>query len=79
MQQIVNVHEAKTNLSKLIAEVGKGSEVVIGKNGKPVAKLVSYSPQKVKRIPGRLKGKIKVPDNFNDEDPEINALFYGKD
>lgn len=77
--QIVNIHEAKTNLSKLIAQVMRGNEVVIGKAGKPVVKMVSIKELKKKRIPGRLKGKISVPDNFNDEDPEINALFYGKD
>lgn len=77
--QITNIHAAKTNLSKLIALVEKGSEIIIGKSGKPVAKLVSYSPPKVKRIPGRLKGKIWVSSDFDEEDPEINRLFYGKE
>lgn len=77
--QIVNIHDAKTNLSKLIAQVEKGNEVVIGKNNKPVAKLVAIKPKLVKRVPGRLKGLISVPDNFDDEDPEINAMFYGED
>ncbi|OGH19550.1 MAG: hypothetical protein A3F31_05655 [Candidatus Levybacteria bacterium RIFCSPHIGHO2_12_FULL_38_12] len=76
--QIINIHEAKTNLSKLIAKVLEGQEVIIGKAGNPVVKLVAYKEKKLPRKPGALKGKIFVPDNFNDEDEEINKLFYGK-
>lgn len=74
--RIVNIHEAKTNLSKLIAKTQKGEEVIIGKAGKPVAKLVEYKKKPVKRKFGALKGKIWVSDDFDDEDPEINKLFY---
>lgn len=73
---IVNIHEAKTNLSKLIAKTQKGEEVIIGKAGKPVAKLVEYKKKSVKRKFGALKGKIWVSDDFDDEDPQINKLFY---
>jgi prevent-host-death family protein len=73
----VNIYDAKTNLSSLIAKVREGKEVIIAKAGRPVAKIVSYKEEKAPRKFGLLKGKISVPDNFNDEDEEINKLFYG--
>lgn len=71
-----NIHQAKTNLSKLLVEVAKGKEVIIAKAGKPVAKLVPHSEDLEPRKIGLLKGKIEIPDNFNDEDEELNKLFY---
>lgn len=76
--QIINIHQAKTQLSKLLAQVEAGSEVIIAKAGKPVARLVVYKEEKKPRKPGLLKGKIFIPDDFNEEDEEINKLFYGK-
>lgn len=73
---ITNIFEAKTNLSKLIEQVLAGKEVIIAKAGKPIAKLTAYSPVKEKRKPGLLKGKILIPDDFNEESEEINRLFY---
>ena len=52
------VHEAKTNLSRLIKEAEKGKDVVITRGKKPVAKLVAISNGEKKRIPGRLRGEI---------------------
>lgn len=75
--QIINIHQAKTNLSKLIEKALVGEDVIIAKAGKPVAKLTAYKEPLKPRKLGLLKGKIKVPDNFNDEDKEINKLFYG--
>ena len=75
---IVNIHQAKTNLSKLIEYALSGQEVIIAKAGKPVAKLVGYTEPIKKRKPGLWKGKIWVSDDFNDEDEEINKLFYGE-
>ena len=65
----VNVHEAKTNLSRLLAQVEGGEEVSIARNGKPVAQLVACQ-RRSKRQPGTLKGKIFVPDSFFDPLPE---------
>ena len=65
----VNVHEAKTNLSRLLAQVEAGEEVVIARNGKPVAQLVACG-RRGKRRPDVLKGKITVPDSFFDPLPE---------
>lgn len=74
---IVNVSEAKTNLSKLIDMAYHGEEVIIAKNNLPLVELVIHKPKK-KRVLGQLKGKIIIPDNFNDEDEQINAMFYGE-
>jgi len=66
---IVNVHRAKTELSRLLARVAAGEDVVIARRGQPVARLV---PCRVpaKRQPDILKGKIVVPDAFFDPLPE---------
>lgn len=60
-----NLHEAKTNLSKLIDLVLKGEEVVICKAGNPVARLVPFREKKKKRVPGALKGKITIEKDFD--------------
>jgi prevent-host-death family protein len=72
----VNVHEAKTHLSKLLARVASGEEIVIAKAGTPVAKLVPVTKMAKARIFGCAKGEFTVPDNFNDPDPELEDLFY---
>ncbi len=77
--QIFNIHEAKTNLSKLIERTAKGEEVIIAKAGKPVAKLSSYKEKLKPRKLGLWKGKVWVSDDFDDEDEEINKLFYEGD
>ena len=76
--QTVNIHKAKTNLSKLIEKTLQGEDVVIAKAGKPVAKLVAYKEKLKPRKLGLWKGKVWVSDDFDDEDEEINKLFYGK-
>ena len=73
---IINVSEAKTNLSKLIDMAYHGEEVIIAKNNLPLVELVPHKP-KAKRKLGLLVGKIHIPDDFLDEDDEINAMFYG--
>lgn len=54
------VHQAKTNLSRLLEEVRIGKEVVIAKGKEPVAKLIAIGPSRKKRVPGRLAGKISA-------------------
>ena len=72
----VNIHAAKTHLSALIEEVAAGEEIVIAKAGKPVARLVPLERPKFDRKPGRLKGLIKMRDNFDDPlPPDIAAAF----
>ena len=65
----VNVHEAKTNLSRLLAQVEAGEEVVIARNGKPVARLVS-AQRKGRPQFGSMKGLIEIDDSFFDPLPE---------
>lgn len=77
--QLFNVHKAKTNLSQLIEKTLRGEDVVIAKAGKPVVKLVAYRKKLAPRKPGLLKGKIWIPDDFTDEDPEINKMFYSEE
>ena len=66
---LVNVHQAKTELSRLLARVEAGEDVVIARRGEPVARLVACKAR-IKRQPDVLKGKIVVPDTFFDPLPE---------
>ena len=73
----VNVHEAKTHLSKLLERVALGEEVIIAKAGTPVAKLVPVKHGRPKFKFDCAKGEFVVPDDFNDPLPkEIEDLFY---
>ncbi|MDB5075930.1 MAG: putative Antitoxin of toxin-antitoxin system, phd type [Chloroflexi bacterium] len=64
MRQI-NIHEAKTHLSRLVEEVANGDDIVIAKAGKPVARLVAIEPQHAPRKFGLLKGRIQIADDFD--------------
>ena len=75
---IINISEAKTNLSKLIDMVYHGETVVIAKNNLPIADLVIHKPSGKRKL-GLLKGQVSIPDNFNEEDNDINEMFYGAD
>ncbi len=73
---IVNVHEAKTHLSRILERVAAGEEVIIAKAGKPVAKLVPL--REGKRQPGSLKGRIRVGADFDAPLPEaLQKAFMG--
>ena len=76
--KITNIHEAKTHLSRLVERVAAGEEIVIGKAGTPVAKLVPYQQPKPVRKPGGMKGKIKYLKDWKESDKEIEALFYAQ-
>ena len=73
---ITNISEAKAQLSALIEKVLAGQEVIIGKAGKPVAKLIRYERSDETRKPGALRGKIKIAEDF-DELPEDIAKAFG--
>lgn len=76
---IVNIHEAKTQFSKLVESAMNGEETIIAKAGKPVAKLVPISLGKPKRRLGVLKGKIKIADDFDAPLPEdVLSSFEGQ-
>ena len=77
MKQI-NIHQAKTNLSKLLEKIELGEEIIIANRGVPKAVISKYIPEeeKAKDSPfGRYAGQIEISDDFNDEDEGINNLF----
>lgn len=77
--EMINIHDAKTNFSKLIDAVGRGEEIVIAKAGKPAARLVPIQAAHQERKPGALKGKIHVADDFDAPLPEpLLAAFEGR-
>jgi prevent-host-death family protein len=76
----VNVHEAKTHLSKLLQRVAAGEEIIIAKAGVPVAKLVSVQSKTEERKLGIDEGRIYIADDFDAPLPDdILAGFYGED
>jgi antitoxin (DNA-binding transcriptional repressor) of toxin-antitoxin stability system len=74
---IVNISEAKAQLSRLIDRVYHGEKVVIAKNNLPIADLVIHKPEGKRKL-GLLEGKLHLPDDLLEEDEEINAMFYGE-
>lgn len=75
----VNIHEAKTNLSRLVEEVAAGKEIIIAKAGKPMARLVPLAAATKKRCLGLFNGQLNVPDDFDAPltDDEL-ASFEGR-
>ena len=73
--EIINVHAAKTQLSRLLERAEAGEEIVIGRAGKPVAKLVRYVPDRPRRVFGALKGQIRILPGFDELDEEIAQDF----
>ena len=75
----VNIHEAKTHLSRLVEEAAKGESFVIAKAGKPLVKVVSVEETPRKRRIGFLEGQFSVPDDFDTMfAKEIEEMFYGE-
>jgi len=76
----VNIHEAKTHLSRLVEKAVAGEEVIIGKAGKPMVRLVPYKEvEQPQRTPGGWEGKAWISPDFDKPDKEIEKLFYGED
>ncbi|MGH2734612.1 MAG: type II toxin-antitoxin system Phd/YefM family antitoxin [Actinomycetota bacterium] len=75
---LVNVHEAKTHLSRLLERVSRGEEIVIGKAGKPIAKLIPYRPAQGPRSPGAWQGRVQIAPDFDDLPAELRAAFRGE-
>ena len=77
--QTVNIHQAKTHLSRLVEHVTRGHEIVIAKAGKPVARLVPFgNAARAKRF-GLLKGKVRIGAGFDGPLPDgVLALFEGR-
>lgn len=74
---IVNIHEAKTQFSRLVERAERGEEIVIGRAGKPVARLVAYEPAVERRTPGVWKGKVRLAPDFDETPPELVEMFEG--
>jgi prevent-host-death family protein len=75
----VNIHQAKTQLSRLVERVAGGEEIVIAKAGKPIARLVPYVAQGAVRKPGAMRGKIRIKKSFDAPLPkDVLASFEGK-
>ena len=75
MTDVVNVHDAKTHLSRLLERAEAGEEIVIARAGRPVARLVPYANDRPKRVFGRLSGQIVIHDDFGADDEEIAREF----
>ncbi len=71
MNSVINVHDFKTNYSKYLEQVIGGEEILLGKHGKAVAKIVPLPQAKMPRTPGALKGKIWVSDDFDEPMVEL--------
>ncbi|MEV1292534.1 type II toxin-antitoxin system Phd/YefM family antitoxin [Pseudonocardia sp. NPDC049635] len=79
MSDQVNIYDAKTNLSRLIERVESGEEIVIARNGRPVARLVPAQRRRAARVPGALRGRIRMAGGINEGDDEIAELMLGEE
>jgi prevent-host-death family protein len=77
---VVNTHEAKTHLSRLIERAAAGEEIILAKAGKPMAKLVRYEAPTTPRRPGMgaMAGTIRMADDFDETPQEIIDAFEGE-
>lgn len=73
----VNMHEAKSNLSKLVEAAARGEEVIIARAGKPAVELIPVRKGREPRQPGRLAGKIRISDDFYETREDIINEFEG--
>jgi prevent-host-death family protein len=78
MSETINVYEAKTHLSQLIARVESGEEITLSRNGRPVARIVPLTWQAIVRKPGALKGQIVIHDDFDDFTEQDERDWYGE-
>jgi len=72
------MHQAKTHLSRLVEQAAAGEEVIIGKAGRPVARLVAYKAVRTPRVPGSMKGRIRIADDFDDTPAWLIDSFEGE-
>jgi len=74
-EPFVNIHEAKTHLSRLIERVETGEEVVIARAGRPVARLVPFRARTSRRVPGLWRGQVRMSPDFDQTDASILDAF----
>ncbi len=75
MADSVNIHEAKTHLSRLVERVEAGEEIVLARAGRPVARLVPYRTRSRPREPGLWRGQVVIGPDFDSVDAEIQDMF----
>ncbi len=73
----IDVDDAKTHFSRLLARVEDGAEVVIRRRGRPIARLVRYQPARVERSPGAWKGRVTIAPDFDDFSGSDERDWYG--
>lgn len=74
----VNIYDAKTQLSQLINRVELGEEIVISRHGRPVARLVPLAERSGDRVPGLLRGRITIKDDFDDFTEQDERDWFGE-
>lgn len=75
---VANLYEAKTNLSQLVDRAAAGEEIIIAKNGVPLARLVPLEPRPVRRVPGGWEHGVRIADDFDAPlPPDLLAAFGG--
>ena len=77
MATVVNVHEAKTHLSRLIDRAAAGEEIVVARAGKPVARLVALADPRPPRTPGRLRDRITFAEDVDETPAWLIEAFEG--
>ena len=75
--EVTNIQEAKTHLSRLLEQVQAGKEVLIGKSGKPIAKIVPFTANDQPRQLGGWEGQVTIADDFDELPPEFLSAFTG--
>jgi prevent-host-death family protein len=76
--RVINVYEAKTHLSQLLAAVATGEEIVIARAGTPLAKLVPYQEVEEPRTPGYWRGRVRIAPGFDDLPEALATAFRGE-
>jgi prevent-host-death family protein len=77
MEKVVNMHEAKTHLSRLVERVEAGEEIVLARAGRPVARIVAFSARREPRKPGFWRGRVVIRPDFDDPLPDFVEPFGG--
>ena len=72
---VVNTHEAKSRLSELIREAEEGAEVIVARNGRPVARIVAWKAASSARVPGSWSGRVVCCEDVVGSDADIVAIF----
>ena len=72
---VVNTHQAKSRLSELIREAEEGTDVIVARNGHPVAKIIPWPPKRPERVAGAWSGRVSYPTDPVSSDDEVTRLF----